>query len=304
MIQLKDSPRSSSARRTSVPGIQESTARAKRNSIAGTQQRQRASSGASTIDGPQSAYKSAIRLLMQIGGVTDPLQISNSTPELMKGASAFKKVERAVELLRHAGASGHSAALCKLGTLYAGGLPELLNADMQQAITLYHRASELGSTKASVLLADLYLNADEPNGIMQDVQQAAEHYQRAAEAGNSRAQANLGALYLGGRGIPTQPVDAEMWLLKAAEKGIYSAHFNLGVLYEHGKVSDDGLTRVDQNQLKSLRWYVSAAEGGDEDANLRLQPILRLIGAEDDTKETSTKRRKSFSWGRKNVSRW
>ncbi|KAI8811190.1 hypothetical protein BJ742DRAFT_154385 [Cladochytrium replicatum] len=303
MIQLKDSPRGTIARRTSVPAIQEEgAARAKRNSIAVTQQRQRVSE-ASSFNGPQNAYESALRLLMQICAITDSLQISNSTPELMKGASAFKKVERAVELLRHAGAGGHAAALCKLGSLYAGGLPEFLSADMQQAVILYQRASELGSTKASLLLADLYLNTDESNGIMRDIQQATEHYRRAAEAGHPRAQANLGAIYLGGRGIPSEPVEAETWLLKAAEKGIQSAQFNLGVLYENGRVSDDGLTKVEQNQLRSLRWYVNAAEGGDEDAKVRLQPILSLIGGQDDTKETVTKRRKSFSWVRKNVSR-
>ena len=84
-----------------------------------------------------------------------------------------------------------------------------------------------------------------------------ESYRSAAEQGDAEAQYNLGCCYA--NAVKPDYVKAAKWFTKAAKQGHIDAQLDLGNCYMQGK-------GVDQNNDEAIRWYESAAEGGNDEA--------------------------------------
>jgi uncharacterized protein len=189
-------------------------------------------------------------------------------------------------------ASGASRrALYQLGRAYAA------NRQIPEAIAVWRKAADKGSTSAMVELGVLYGTG---SGVAQDEAQARKLFERAAEAGNARGVTNLAALS-GGAGAPQDPARSRQLLAKAAETNA-EAQYQLGLMLADGTggAKDDAGARAlfekaaAQNHAGALErmgafslegrggpkdsdaaktYYQRAAALGDEDAKKALKRI-------------------------------
>jgi uncharacterized protein len=189
-------------------------------------------------------------------------------------------------------ASGASRrALYQLGRAYAA------NRQIPEAMTIWRKAADKGSTSAMVELGVLYGTG---TGVAQDEAQARKLFERAAEAGNARGVTNLAALS-GGAGAAQDPARARALLAKAAETNA-EAQYQLGLMLADatGGAKDDAGARAlfekaaAQNHVGALErmgafslegrggpkdsdaakaYYQRAAALGDEDAKKALKRI-------------------------------
>ena len=121
-------------------------------------------------------------------------------------------------------ASGSSRrAMYQLGRAYAA------NRQMPEAIGVWRKAADKGSTSAMVELGVLYGTG---SGVAKDEAQARKLFERAADAGNPRGVANLAALS-GGGGAPADPARARELLTTSAETNA-EAQYQLGLMMADG----------------------------------------------------------------------
>jgi TPR repeat protein len=145
-------------------------------------------------------------------------------PADVKGTADVAKadVATAIKFCRTASASSRRA-LYQLGRAYAA------NQQLPEAIGVWRKAADKGSTSAMVELGVLYATGA---GVAQDEAQARKLFERAAEAGNPRGVTNLAALS-GGGGAPADPVRARALLAKTAETNA-EAQYQLGMMMADG----------------------------------------------------------------------
>jgi len=113
-------------------------------------------------------------------------------------------------------------AMYELGRAYAA------NQQMGEAIAVWRKAADKGSTSAMVELGVAYGTG---TGVARDEEAARKLFERAAEAGNPRGVSNLAAL--GGSASPSDPVRARELLGKAAETNA-EAQYQLGLMLADG----------------------------------------------------------------------
>jgi TPR repeat protein len=162
---------------------------------------------------------------------TDP-----DKPADVKGVSEIVAADIATALKFCKTASVASRrALYQIGRAYAA------NRQMPEAIGIYRKAADKGSTAAMVELGVMYANG---TGLPRDEAQARKLLERAADAGNARAVANLAALS-SNAGTQTDPVRARALLSKAAETNA-EAQYQLGLLMAEGAggPKDDAAARA------------------------------------------------------------
>ncbi len=274
----------------------------------------------------------------------------------------FRKTDKnSLETLQQRIEQGDAEAMYQLGRFYHIG--EVVEADYDKAMTLYHRANALGYPLAANNIGALYDDMGEPEksvewfeqgirqgdkratinlgrfyllgiGVEQDTfkgMQMLEKYDNDRPASYLLAQVydgvigyevpinypkaleyyllaeknkqdltnedlmalynNLGTLYNAHEDIPTNYVEAQKYLTKAAEMGLPHAMYGLANL--HGfkgdkkqafkwylKAAENGLIdayyyvgnayergdEIEQNYEDALKWYKAAAEQGDADA--------------------------------------
>jgi len=75
---------------------------------------------------------------------------------------------------------------------------------------------------------------DEGKGIPQNEKQAVAWYRRASDQGLAQAQNNPGLMYMTGRGVKTNNSSALKLFQLSAEQGYEQGQFNLGVMYDEG----------------------------------------------------------------------
>jgi TPR repeat protein len=119
-------------------------------------------------------------------------------------------------------AGGSRRAMYELGRAYAA------NQQMSEAITIWRKAADKGSSSAMVELGVLYGTGA---GVAKDEEAARKLFERAAEAGNPRGVTNLAAL--GGGATPSDPVRARELLVKPAETSA-EAQYQLGLMLAEG----------------------------------------------------------------------
>jgi uncharacterized protein len=204
---------------------------------------------------------------------------------------AASDVATAIKFCKIASA-GSRRALYELGRAYAA------NQQLPEAMSVYRKAADKGSTAAMVELGVLYGTG---SGVAKDPAEARKLFERAAAGGNARAATNLAALS-GGGGAPQDPAQARALLSTGAEANSAEAQFQLGVMAANGTggPQDDYAARAlfekaaAQNHSGALEWmgafsllgrggpkdetaaksyYARAAALGNEDAKAALKRI-------------------------------
>jgi TPR repeat protein len=186
-------------------------------------------------------------------------------PADVKGAAEItpSDITTAIKFCKTASASSRRA-LYQLGRAYAA------NQQTSEAIGVWRKAADKGSTSAMVELGVLYGNGA---GVAKDEAQARKLFERAAAAGNPRGISNLAAL---GGGAPADPVQARNLLAKAGETNP-EAQYQLGLMIADGVggPKDDVTARAlfekaaAQNHpgaLERMGAFAQEGRGGDKDA--------------------------------------
>ncbi len=96
----------------------------------------------------------------------------------------------------------------------------------------------------------------------------------AARAGNAEAEELIGVMYASGLGVERDDVRAFEWYLRASLKGHAGAQSGIGWYYEIGR----GLPAPDL--VRAYTWYVLSTIGGDPDAAISQEEVLKKMTPE------------------------
>lgn len=96
----------------------------------------------------------------------------------------------------------------------------------------------------------------------------------AAQAGNAEAEELIGVMYAAGLGVARDDMRAFEWYLRAAMKGHAGAQSGVGWYYEVGR----GIVAPDL--VRAYMWYVLSAIGGDPDAAISQEEVVRKMTQE------------------------
>ena len=96
----------------------------------------------------------------------------------------------------------------------------------------------------------------------------------AARSGNADAEELIGVMYAMGLGVARDDVRALEWYLRAAMKGHPGAQSGVGWYYEVGR----GVPAIDL--VRAYMWYTLSAIGGDPDAAISLEEVVKKMTAE------------------------
>jgi hypothetical protein len=96
----------------------------------------------------------------------------------------------------------------------------------------------------------------------------------AARSGNADAEELIGVMYAMGLGVPRDDVRAFEWYLRASLKGHPGAQSGIGWYYEVGR----GLPQADL--VRAYTWYVLSAIGGDPDAAISQEEVVKKMTPE------------------------
>jgi serine/threonine protein kinase len=145
---------------------------------------------------------------------------------------------------------------------YAQGLGKREQGQVQEALSLFRQAADLGDPRAMVAVGEAALEGES----QQDKDEALRWFRKAAAAGDTVAMLALGVMYHLGDGIPEDYDLAVSWYQRAAAGGNPSAMYNLGRMYETG-------SGVARNVAKAQDLYRRAAELGNASARSRLSQV-------------------------------
>jgi uncharacterized protein len=211
-------------------------------------------------------------------------------PADVKGVSAIAPADiaTAIRFCKQA-ASASRRAMYQLGRAYAA------DRQMPQAIAVWRKAADKGSTSAMVELGVLYGTGA---GVAKDEVQARKLFERAAEAGNPRGVTNLAAL--GGGNTPSDPARARELLAKAAETNA-EAQYQLGLMLAEGTggEKDDVAARAlfekaaaqdHPGALERMGTFAAEGRGGPKDAAAAKAYYQRAADLGDDAAKKALKR--------------
>jgi TPR repeat protein len=159
----------------------------------------------------------------------------------------------------------HANGIMMLGYCHFSGIGT--KVDKQKAVELYQKAANLGNNAAQYNLALMYENGE---GVDKEFNKAFELFKKSAEEGYSNGITRLGHCYQNGVGTNINKHIAFELYLKAANLGNVIAQYNLALMYETG----DGIAK-DIN--KAIYWYKNSAEHGYQDAQNRLEKLLKIM---------------------------
>lgn len=107
-----------------------------------------------------------------------------------------------------------------------------------------------------------------------DYAAAMEELRPAAIAGNAEAEELIGVMYASGLGVERDDIRAFEWYLRAAMKGHAGAQSGVGWYYEVGR----GMPAPDL--VRAYTWYVLSAIGGDPDAAISQEEVVKKMTRE------------------------
>ncbi|MBD3679644.1 MAG: sel1 repeat family protein [Rhodobacteraceae bacterium] len=107
-----------------------------------------------------------------------------------------------------------------------------------------------------------------------DYAAAMEELLPAAQAGNAEAEELIGVMYASGLGVERDDVRAFEWYLRSAMKGHAGAQSGVGWYYEVGR----GMPAPDLT--RAYMWYVLSAIGGDPDAAISQEEVVKKMTRE------------------------
>lgn len=96
----------------------------------------------------------------------------------------------------------------------------------------------------------------------------------AARSGNAEAEELIGVMYAMGLGVERDDERAFEWYLRASMKGHPGAQSGIGWYYEIGR----GMPAPDL--VRAYMWYVLSAIGGDPDAAISQEEVVKKMTAE------------------------
>jgi TPR repeat protein/V8-like Glu-specific endopeptidase len=102
------------------------------------------------------------------------------------------------------------------------------------------------------------------NGVKQDYVEADKWLLKAAEQGNANAQVALAGCYRQGLGVPVDKAEALKWYTSAAEQGSPEGQLDLGSLYYEDAATAPFFYPV------AVKWYQKAADQGNAQAQYNL----------------------------------
>ncbi|MDP5219381.1 tetratricopeptide repeat protein [Ruegeria sp. 2205SS24-7] len=97
----------------------------------------------------------------------------------------------------------------------------------------------------------------------------------AARSGNADAEELIGVMYAMGLGVERDDMRAFDWYLRASMKGHPGAQSGIGWYYEVGR----GLPAPDLT--RAYLWYALSAIGGDPDAAISLEEVVKKMTPEE-----------------------
>ena len=106
-------------------------------------------------------------------------------------------------------------------------------------------------------------------------QEAMEVFWPAARSGNADAEELIGVMYAMGLGVERDDMRAFDWYLRSAMKGHAGAQSGVGWYYEIGR----GLPAPDLT--RAYLWYTLSAIGGDPDAAISLEEVVKKMTPEE-----------------------
>ncbi|MBO9398961.1 sel1 repeat family protein [Shimia sp. R9_2] len=109
-----------------------------------------------------------------------------------------------------------------------------------------------------------YMDAKEYTKAMQELLPA-------ANSGNAEAEELIGVMYALGLGVERDDVRAFEWYLRASLKGHAGAQSGIGWYYEVGR----GMPAPDL--VRAYMWYTLSAIGGDPDAAISLEEVVKKM---------------------------
>lgn len=145
---------------------------------------------------------------------------------------------------------------------YSMGQDTLANGNVDEAVTYFRKAANLGATEAAREVGVIGHRLETGNGLPKDEEKAAHCYQLCGEMGDNEAWLYLGKLYFKGiNGGKPNPRKAKRALEHASEAGYNEATLLLAKIYDEGIMG-----RV--NPATAFKFYLLAAERGSSEAML------------------------------------
>lgn len=179
---------------------------------------------------------------------------------------------RPIAALAATPAKASPAELTRAAELYQQAIIQL-DSDNPEGVVLLKQAATIGYAPAQLQLAGLY--QDGTKGVTADPVEARVWMKRAAESGDVRGMHAYGMYLLQGVGGAADTTEAVIWMTKAAELGLVDSQFNIAKLYETG----EGGVRVDP--LEAFKWYLIASRAGDGDAQAAVDRLRTVLSVTD-----------------------
>ena len=145
-------------------------------------------------------------------------------------------------------------AIATLGFNYEYGVGT--KKDIDKAISLYIKASNMGSAKGTTFLAQCY---EDGIGVEKDVTKAFVLYSKTAKAGHAKAQRLLGRCYEYGIGTDVDKEKAVKWYRESSEQKDKIAQYMLAMCYACGE-------GVEKDTIKAFELCYLSAEAGYTEA--------------------------------------
>lgn len=124
-----------------------------------------------------------------------------------------------------------------------------------------------GQASAEIETARDYMDQGRYSEAMQELLPA-------ARSGNAEAEELIGVMYASGLGVPRDDMRAFEWYLRASMKGHAGAQSGIGWYYEVGR----GMPEPDL--IRAYTWYVLSAIGGDPDAAISQEEVIKKMTKE------------------------
>lgn len=175
----------------------------------------------------------------------------------------FRKTDKnSLEILQQRIEQGDAEAMYQLGRFYHIG--EVVEADYDKAMTLYHRANALGYPLAANNIGALYDDMGEP-------EKSVEWFEQGIRQGDKRATISLGRFYLLGIGVEQDTFKGMQMLEKYDNHGL--ASYLLAQVY-------DGVIgyKVPINYPKALEYYLLAEKNKQDLTNEDLMTLYNNLG--------------------------
>ena len=175
----------------------------------------------------------------------------------------FRKTDKySLETLQQRVEQGDAEAMYQLGRFYHIG--EVVEADYDKAMTLYHRANALGYPLAANNIGALYDDMGEP-------EKSVEWFEQGIRQGDKRATISLGRFYLLGIGVEQDTFKGMQMLEKYDNDG--PASYLLAQVYD-GVIGYE----VPINYPKALEYYLLAEKNKQDLTNEDLMALYNNLG--------------------------